>query len=97
MLIFFNVKGIVQREFVPPNTTVNSDFYCDILRHLKENVLQKRPELWHNHNWLLHHDSAPAHTSLKTTEFVTNNDIVIVPHPTCLLDLVHVILLCFPN
>jgi transposase len=23
----------------------------------------------------------PAHTSLKTTEFVTNNNMVIVPHP----------------
>jgi hypothetical protein len=29
---------------------------------------------------LLHHDNAPAHTSLKTTEFLTNN-IVIVLHP----------------
>jgi hypothetical protein len=31
----------VHREFVPPNTTVNSDFYCDILRRLKENVRKK--------------------------------------------------------
>jgi hypothetical protein len=23
------MKGIVHCEFVPPNTTVNSDFYCD--------------------------------------------------------------------
>jgi hypothetical protein len=53
---------------------------------LRENVRRKRPELWHNHNWLLHHDNAPAHTSLKTTEFVTNN-MVIVPHPTYLPDL----------
>jgi hypothetical protein len=30
---FFDVKGIVHREFVPPNTTVNSVYYCDILRH----------------------------------------------------------------
>jgi hypothetical protein len=29
---FFDVKGIVHCEFVPPNTTVNSDFYCDVLR-----------------------------------------------------------------
>jgi hypothetical protein len=58
---------------------VNSDFYCDVLRHLKENVRLKRLELWCNHNWL-HHDNAPIHMSLKTTEFVTNN-MVIVPHP----------------
>jgi hypothetical protein len=35
---------------------------------------------WHNHNWLLHHNNAAAHMSLKTTEFVTNNNMVIVPH-----------------
>jgi hypothetical protein len=31
-LFFPNMKGMVHHEFVPPNTTVNSDFYCDILR-----------------------------------------------------------------
>jgi hypothetical protein len=30
----------------------------------------------------LHHDNAPAHTTLKTTESVTNNNVVIVPHPS---------------
>jgi hypothetical protein len=30
---------------------------------------------------LLHHDNAPAHTPLKTTAFVTDNNMVIVPHP----------------
>jgi hypothetical protein len=35
---FLNMKGIVHHEFVPPNTMVNSDFYCDVLRCLRENV-----------------------------------------------------------
>jgi hypothetical protein len=30
---------------------------------------------------LLHHYSAPSHTSLFTKEFFTKNDITIVPHP----------------
>jgi hypothetical protein len=76
---------------------VNSDFYCDVLRRLRENVRQKRPELWCNHNWILHYDNAPACTSLKTTEFVTNNNMVIVPHSPYLPDLTPVISLCIPN
>jgi hypothetical protein len=28
-IVSFDMKGIVHCEFVPPNTTVNSDFYCD--------------------------------------------------------------------
>jgi hypothetical protein len=43
-------------------------------------VRRKRPELWRHHNWFLHKDNAPGHTPLKTTEFVTNNNMVIVPH-----------------
>jgi hypothetical protein len=41
----------------------------------------KKTELWCNHNWLLHHDNVPAHMSLKTTEFVTNSNMVIILHP----------------
>jgi hypothetical protein len=36
---------------------------------------------------LLHHDNMPAHMSLKTTESVTNNNMVIIPHPPYSLDL----------
>jgi hypothetical protein len=39
-----------------------------------------------NHNWL-HHDNVPTHMSLKTIEFVTNNDMLITPHPPYSLDL----------
>jgi hypothetical protein len=35
---------------------------------------------------LLHHDNGNTHASLKTTEFMTNT-MVIVLHPTNLLDL----------
>jgi hypothetical protein len=35
---FFDVKRIVRREFVLPNTMVNPDFYCDVLRHLSKNM-----------------------------------------------------------
>jgi hypothetical protein len=96
LIVFFNVKGIVHPEFVPPNSMNNSDFYYDILRHLRENVWWKIPELRRNHNWLLHHDNMPAHTSLKTTEFVTNN-MVILPPPPYSLDLATCDFALFPK
>jgi hypothetical protein len=76
---------------------VNSDFCCDVFRCLRENVQQERPELWHNHNWLLHHGNTPAHMSLKTTEFVTNNNRVIVPHPLYSLDVAPCDFALFPK
>jgi hypothetical protein len=40
---FFDVE-IVQKEFVQTGQTVNSGFYCDVLRGLRENV--RRLNLW---------------------------------------------------
>jgi hypothetical protein len=79
--LFFQREGIGHHEFVSHNTMVNSDFYYDVLRCTRENVQWRRPELLCNHNWLLHYDTAPAHTSLKTTEFMTNNMVMILRPP----------------
>ena len=45
LICFFDQEGIVHREFVPPGMTVNADFYCDVLRRLRENVSEMvKPE-----------------------------------------------------
>jgi hypothetical protein len=44
LIVFFNMKGTVHCESVPPNITVNSDFYCDVMRCLREIVRQKKTE-----------------------------------------------------
>jgi hypothetical protein len=46
---------------------------------------------------LLHHDNEPAHTSLKTTEFVVNNNMVILPHHSYVLDLASFDFALFPK
>jgi len=42
---FFDVRGILHLEFVPPGQTVNQEFYLEVLRRFRENVRRKRPEL----------------------------------------------------
>ena len=72
LIIFFDIRGIVHKEFVPPGQTVNGNFfYCEVLKRMRENVKHKRPGMWKNGDWLLHHDNAPAHTSLVVREFLT--------------------------
>ena len=61
---FFEQKGIVHKEFVPPGQTVNAAIYVEVLKRLRENVRRKRPDQWRKNTWLLHHDKAPAHTAL---------------------------------
>jgi hypothetical protein len=45
-VIFVQAKGIVHKEFVLADQTVNSAYYYDVLQRLRENVLRLRPELW---------------------------------------------------
>jgi hypothetical protein len=44
-------------------------------------VRRLRPELSRLKNWLLHHDNAPSHTLFSTKEFLTKNNMTIVPYP----------------
>ena len=72
-------------------------FYCEVLRRMRENVRRKRPEMWKNGDWLLHHDNAPAHTSLIVREFLTKNNMTTVPHSAYSPDLASCNLYVFPK
>jgi hypothetical protein len=60
--------------------TVNSGFYCDVLRRLRENVRRLLPELWREQTWLLQHDNAPSHTSVLNQQFLAKYRMVVIPH-----------------
>ena len=81
LICFFDQEGIVHREFVPPGMTVNADFYCDVLRRLRENVRHKRPQKCRNQNLIIHHDNAPAHMSFKGLPFLAKTNMTVIPHP----------------
>jgi hypothetical protein len=78
---FFDIKGIVHKQFVLAGKIVNSAYHCDVLRRLRENVRRLRRELWRQNNWLLHHDNAPSHASFFIREFLTINNMTVVPRP----------------
>jgi hypothetical protein len=50
------------------------------LKELREASQHKRPDKWKNNNWFLHHDNAPAQTSLVRL-FLTSKNITVIPHP----------------
>lgn len=81
LTVFFDFKGIVHHEFLPQGETINKEYYLQVQRRLREAVRRKRPDLWRNNSWLLHHDNAPAHTSLLVREFLAKNNTVMMPQP----------------
>ena len=52
-----------------------------------ENVGRKRPEMCKNGDWLLHHDNAPANTSLDVRGILTENNMTTVSYPAYSPDL----------
>jgi hypothetical protein len=71
LIIFFDFKGIVHKEFVLAGQTVNSAYHCNVLWGLRENVRRLCPELWQQKKWLMHHDNTPSHTSNFSRELLT--------------------------
>jgi histone-lysine N-methyltransferase SETMAR len=78
LIVFFDIRGIVHHEFVPEGQTMNTEFYYNVLRHLREDIRRKRPELWFN--WLLHDHNAPSHRALITREFLAHKGIITLLH-----------------
>jgi hypothetical protein len=56
LIILFEMKMIIHKEFVLAGRTVYSTYYCDthILRRLREIVQRLCLELWQQSNQLLH-------------------------------------------
>jgi len=73
LLVFFDSEGIIHHAYTPDRQTINEELYVEVLRCLYESVRRKRLEKWWGDNWILHHDSAPAHTSHLVQQFLAKH------------------------
>jgi hypothetical protein len=77
--VFFDYREIVHHSYAPASQTINKEYYLEAIRHLRDAVRHKRPDLWASHNWQLHHDNAPAHSSHLIQSFLAKHGIPVVP------------------
>jgi len=84
---FFDIRGIVYYEFVPTGQRVNQVYYLEVQKRLREKVRRKRPEIFANNSRILHHDNAPAHTTLSVRHFLATKQITVLEHPAYSPDL----------
>ena len=80
LVVYFDWKGIVHNEFVPRGRMVNKQLYQEVLARLGDAVCRKRPDLWENQTWMLHHDNAPAHASLLFPSYLAKYKTSVVLH-----------------
>ena len=96
LIAFYDSKGLVHHEFVPQGQTVNAKFYLEVLERLRKRVVRIRPELARN-GWILHHDNAPAHSSLAVRHYLNEKNITVLPHPPYSPDLAPLDFYFFPK
>jgi len=48
---------------------------------LRDVAHRKRPELWENQTWMLHHNNAPAHALPLICSCLAEHQTSVVPHP----------------
>ena len=73
---FHCIRGIVHYEFVPTGQSTKCTIWM-ILKRLREKGTRKRPELFANNSWIMHHDNAPAHTALSVKEVLATKQITV--------------------
>jgi len=84
--VVWDRKGVILLDFLEPGQTMNSDHYIAMLTKLKARISRVRPEK--KTTFLLQHDNARPHTSLKTVEHIVSLGWTVVPHPPYSPDLV---------
>jgi len=71
LIVFFDSQGIVHKEFVQEGCTVNAEYYKGVLDHLISHIRQVRPLLYRTRDFFLLHNNAPAHSTAKIRQFLT--------------------------
>jgi transposase len=97
LICFFDIRSIIHFESVPEGTTVNQTFYMQMLRRFIVAVRSKRGELWRDRSLIRRHDNAPAHPSLRVTQFLAGKGISGTDHPPYSPDLAPADFWLFPE
>ena len=80
LTVVLDASEVVHHEYLPKGSTVNQTYYIEVLKRLRDAFRQKKPELWRSGDWFFHHDNAPAHSALRTREFLAKHSITVLPH-----------------
>ncbi len=80
LVIFFDARGVVHREYVPDRVGITKELYLQIVQRMHESVRRKRRDIFPN-QFVLLHDNAGAHIARIVNDFLRDKEISVVPHP----------------
>ena len=94
MIIFFDSQGVVHKEFIPKEKTVNAEFYKGVMDRLLKRIQLVRPAAVCCRDFFLLHDNTPTHKAASFCQFLTQKllqPFINPPPPTLQIYLRHTI------
>ena len=64
LCVWWEWKGIIHYELLPPDKIIDSNLYCQVKKVVKKN----RPEMVNRKGVVFHHDNARPHSSMATQQ-----------------------------
>lgn len=84
--VFWDSRGVIMVDYLPKGQTINSAYYCTLLRRLRETIKEKRPGLLRK-KVLFHQNNARVLTSFETMAQIRDCGFELLPHPAYSSDL----------
>lgn len=87
LCIWWNHRGIIHHELMPPGETITAEVYCEQLNRLRDAMTTKCPGLLNRNRVILQHDNARPHAAKKTQQKLKELGWEVLPHPAYSPDL----------
>jgi len=71
LIIFFDSRGVVHKNFVQEGKTLNAEFYKGEMDRLLKRIQRVRPAAFCYRDFFLLHDNATAHKAASVCQFFT--------------------------
>ena len=81
LIVYFDSQSIVHKEFEQEGCTVNAEYYKGVLDRLISRIRRVRPALYRTRDFFLLHNNAPAHSTAKIRQFLTQKQVATLNHP----------------
>ncbi len=81
IIVFFNCQGILLIHWVLQGKTVTRSYYLTVIQKMRDRLRKKQPVLWHEAEWLVHHNIAGSYQAFMVKKFLAHNGTVVFKQP----------------
>ena len=97
LVIFFDWQGIIHKEFVLEDETINAVYYRGVMQRLLNRIWCVRLGMCESGGWFLLHDNAPSHNTTIIKQFLAQWKVTVLDHPLYSPDLAPADYFLFPK